>query len=78
MKQDNQQFNCNNNFDLEELVYDPDLLFNNLVLDVKGASKLLKVSTKTVYDHLDEIPHIRVGNSIRFFLPEILKYLKAS
>jgi predicted transcriptional regulator len=46
------------------------------VLDVKGAAELLKVCEKTLRSHLDEIPHKRIGRSIRFLHTELLKYLK--
>lgn len=53
-------------------------LFENQVLTVKDAAKLLRVTTKTIYKkvRLGEIPHKKVGSEIRFLLPQLIRWLK--
>ena len=60
-----------------EYVYDSPLIFDNLILDVRDAARFLKLSEKTLYNHLDDIPHKRIGRSIRFLLPDLTKWLRS-
>ena len=58
--------------------YYESLLYENLILDVIGAARLLKVSSKTIYRHIDEIPHKKIGTKvIRFLLPDLIKWFKS-
>ena len=52
--------------------------FENQVLTVKEAAKLLRVTTKTIYKKVrhGEIPHKKVGSEIRFLLPQLIRWLK--
>ena len=58
--------------------YGSDEILDNLILDVKGASRLLGVCPKTIYRHLEEIPHKRIGpKQIRFLLPDLIQWFKS-
>ncbi len=64
--------------DIEHLdSFEKNMFFENLILDVKGASQFLGVSTKTIYNHQDEIPHRRIGKQIRFLLPDLIKWFQS-
>lgn len=58
--------------------YESGQLFENQVLTVKDAAKFLRFSQKTIYRLVGtgEIPHKRIGSEIRFFLPELLDWMK--
>lgn len=61
-------------------IYEPDQLFENLILDVPKIAKLLDVSTKTIYKYckLKKIPHHKPfgERGIRFYLLEIIEWIK--
>jgi excisionase family DNA binding protein len=52
--------------------------FDNQILTVKEVAKLLKLSTKTIYKRVShgEIPHKKIGDEIRFLLPELMSWMK--
>ena len=56
----------------------PVALFQNQILTVSEVAKLLRVSSKTVYKKVrrDEIPHKKIGNKIRFLLPQVMDWLR--
>jgi excisionase family DNA binding protein len=53
-------------------------IFENQIMTVKEVAKLLKLSTKTVYKRVNsgEIPHKKIGDEIRFLLPELMSWMK--
>tara|TARA_Y100001970_G_C13946014_1_gene705691 strand:- start:533 stop:823 length:291 start_codon:yes stop_codon:yes gene_type:complete len=51
--------------------------FNNQILNVKDAARYLKVSEKFIYQHLDEIPHVKIGPKvIRFHFSSLNNWMK--
>ena len=51
--------------------------FNNRILNVKDVARYLKVSEKFVYQHLDEIPHVKIGpKAIRFHFSSLNYWMK--
>lgn len=52
--------------------------FDNQIMRVDELAGYLKVSSKTIYRMAlkGEIPSKRVGKSYRFFLPDIIQWLK--
>lgn len=58
--------------------YEPIQVFENSVGDVRDVARLLRVSTKTVYRLVrsEAIPHKRVGNQIKFLIPQLLEWMK--
>lgn len=59
-------------------IVDLDKLFEIQILDIKKASNYLGISTKTLYSLVQEnaIPYKRVGRKIRFFLPQLVEWVK--
>lgn len=59
---------------------DPDMLFDNQVLTIKGTARLLKYSQKTVYRlaRSGEIPCKRVGREYRFLLSDLIDWMKGA
>ncbi len=53
-------------------------IFQNQILTVREVAKFLKLSTKTVYKRVSsgEIPHKKIGDEIRFLLPELMSWMK--
>ena len=45
------------------------------LLTVPQLAELLAVRERFVYEHLDEIPHVRVGRYVRFEPPAIEQYI---
>lgn len=42
----------------------------------KAAADMLDCTKKTLYSHIEDIPHVRVGNRYKFKKSELLKYLE--
>ena len=59
-------------------LYDPEEIFDNQVLNLKGAARLLKYSTKTVAKLAQQgkIPCRKIGSEYRFLLSELLGVFK--
>ncbi|MGE4233555.1 MAG: helix-turn-helix domain-containing protein [Bacteriovoracia bacterium] len=56
----------------------PEVFFENYILTVKEAARLLKFSTKTVYAMVSrgELPCKKTSKGIRFLLPELIGWMK--
>ena len=56
----------------------PGLVTDSRILTVAEIADLLKVSKKTIYKLAShgKIPHKKIGNKIRFLLPEVITWLK--
>ena len=46
------------------------------VLTLPEAAKWLRISERTLWDRLDEIPHFRVGKQIRILISELRRDAK--
>jgi excisionase family DNA binding protein len=51
---------------------------NYRFIKISELAELLQVSPKTIYRHIQRIPHLRIGNNIRFDMesPELQAWLK--
>lgn len=58
--------------------FDSPTLFDNQILTVREASAVLKCSTKNLYYLIrtTDIPHKQFGRQYRFFLPELVNWIK--
>lgn len=58
--------------------YVPPEVFENSIGGVRDVAQLLKVSQKTVYRlvRAEAIPHKRIGNQIKFLIPQLLEWMK--
>ena len=50
-------------------------LLDDTIIGVEEASAILGYKKKTIYNKINEIPHHKVGGSIRFFKSELLSYV---
>lgn len=59
---------------------DESLFFENEILTVRDTAKLLKMSTKRVYQLVaeKEIPHRRIGSEIRILRSELIGWMKGA
>lgn len=62
----------------EQLSYEESQLFDLRIVSVKEAASILRVSPKTIYRNvrLGTIPYKRVGGQIRFYMPDLLEWLR--
>ncbi len=53
-------------------------ILDSKILTVAEVASLLKVSKKTIYKlaSYGKIPHKKIGNKLRFLLPEVITWMK--
>lgn len=51
-------------------------LVEDKVLGIDEVAQILGCKKQTVYNHIDEVPHSKFGNQLRFFRSEIFKLLR--
>lgn len=46
------------------------------IMDISETAKMIGMSERYIYNHIDEIPHTKLGRNLKFFEHDIRKWMR--